>query len=201
MKFQIALKHIVKTLLLIPILLIVYINGCLYYSPSKNVESVNLDVLSQLKYLKFQLHEKHAATEMQGLFPEGFVFTTALYGLAWADFAENLNKKSPLFQEAIDEIKWSIEQVQSEVGKANFDPNLPLKYGAYYTGWATYLMGKYLVLNPNDGIIAHIFNENCQYIKSAILDTKSPYLESYIGLAWPADNIMCLASLSLPPSV
>jgi hypothetical protein len=197
MKFQITLKHIVKTLLLIPILLIVYINGCLYYSPSKNVESVNLDVLSQLKYLKFQLHEKHAATEMQGLFPEGFVFTTALYGLAWADFAENLNKKSPLFQEAIDEIKWSIEQVQSEVGKANFDPNLPLKYGAYYTGWATYLMGKYLVLNPNDGIIAHIFNENCQYIKSAILDTKSPYLESYIGLAWPADNIMCLASLSL----
>lgn len=197
MKLQIALKYIVKTLLLTPALLMLYVNGCLYYSPTHNTEGYSKNVLSQLKYLKYQLHEKHAATEMQGLFPEGFVFTTALYGLAWADFAENLNKKSPLFQEAISEVKWSIEQVQSEEGKVNFDPNLPLKYGAYYTGWATYLMGKYLILNQNDSIITPIFNENCQYINNAILNTNSPYLESYMGLAWPADNIMCLASLSL----
>ena len=197
MTLQIALKYIVKSLLLTPILLIFYVNGCLYYSPTHNTEGYSKDVLRQLKYLKYQLHEKHAATKMQGLFPEGFVFTTTLYGLAWADFAENLNKKSPLFQEAINEVKWSIEQVESEEGKANFDPILPLKYGAYYTGWVTYLMGKYLVLNPNDSIITPVFNENCQYINNAILNTKSPYLESYTGLAWPADNIMCLASLSL----
>lgn len=191
------LKRFIKLLLLAPVLLILYINYCLYYSPSKNAESINIDVLNQLKYLNYQLHEKHAATEMQGLFPEGFVFTTALYGLAWADFATNLDKKTPLYQEAISEIKWSIEQVKSEDCKATFTRILPLEYGAHYTGWTTYLMGKYLILNQNDSIIANQFISNCENINASYMKPSTTYLESYLGLSWPADNIMCLASLSL----
>jgi hypothetical protein len=37
---------------------------------------------------------------------------------------------------------------------------------------------------------------NCLAIEKSVLKTDKPYLESYKELAWPADNIMCLASLN-----
>lgn len=38
---------------------------------------------------------------------------------------------------------------------------------------------------------------NCDEIAFALKKSKTPYLESYFGQAWPADMLMCIASLSL----
>jgi hypothetical protein len=197
------IKKLVQLLVITPALLLLYINGCLYYSPKYKTEGqsvYNQDVLSQLQYLKNELHNNQGGEKMQALFPEGFVFTTALYGLAWTDFVEHIDKKHPLFQEANEEIKWSISQVNSDIGKAIFPDDLLLKYGAYYNGWSSFLTAKYLIINDldkRDTAINALFQNQCQAISEAIKQSKSSYLESYHNSAWQADNILCLASLSL----
>lgn len=200
---MLIIKKLVQLFVLLPAFLLLYINGKLYYSPNYKTEGqsvYNQDVLSQLRYLKNELHNNQAAEKMQTLFPEGFVFTTALYGLAWADFVAHIDKKHPLFQEANEEVKWSISEINSDKGRAIFPDDLPLKYGAYYNGWSSYLMAKYLTINDldkTDSIVFTAFQNRCQAMSEAIKQSKSSYLESYHNSAWQADNILCLASLSL----
>ncbi len=200
---MIIIKRIVQFLVLLPVFLLLYINGKLYYSPNYKTEGTsvyNQDVLSQLRYLKNELHNNQAGEKMQALFPEGFIFTTVLYGLAWTDFVELMDKKHPLFQEANEEIKWSISQVNSDMGKAVFSDDLPLKYGAFYNGWSSYLMAKYLTINDldkRDTAISNQFQNQCEAISEAIKTSKFDFLESYFHNAWQADNVLCLASLSL----
>ncbi|MBL7817824.1 MAG: hypothetical protein JNL70_22640 [Saprospiraceae bacterium] len=175
----------------------------MYYSPNYKQEensTYNTDVLSQLRHLKDEVHNKNAGIRMQQLFPEGFVFTNVLYGLAWADFAELIKPNHPLFQEANEEIKWSIAEINSEQGKAIFSDNLPLKYGAFYNGWSSFLMAKYLKLNQlqnKDPSVLKAFSTVCDSINKAVLTSPHAYLESYPNSAWQGDNIVCLASLVL----
>jgi hypothetical protein len=200
---MIIIKRLVQFFVILPALLLLYINGGLYYSPNFKTEGqsvYNQDVLSQLRYLKNELHNNQAGQKMQALFPEGFVFTTVLYGLAWTDFVEHIDKKHPLFREANEEIKWCIAEINSDKGKAVFSNTLPLKYGAFYNGWSSYLAGKYLIINDldkRDTAIANQFINQCQAISEAIKTAKFDFLESYPQSAWQADNIVCLASLSL----
>lgn len=160
-------------------------------------QKVNQDVLQQLRYLKNELHHKFAAERQQNMYPEGFVFTNALYGLAWIDFAEHLDKSSSLFQEATSEALWSYEQIISDNARKTFDPNLPLIYGAFYRGWSNYLLGKYLLLIPNqiDEKLLKDFSKNCESIRYTLNLTQKTYLESYVNQVWSADNVLCLASL------
>lgn len=206
---MIIIKKLVQLFVLLPAFLLLYINGKLYYSPNYKTEGqsvYNQDVLSQLRYLKNELHNNQAAEKMQALFPEGFVFTTALYGLAWTDFVAHIDKNHQLFQEANEEMKWSISEINSDKGRAIFPDDLPLKYGAFYNGWSSYLMAKYLKINDldkRDTAIETAFKTQCQAINQAIkaskltyLASELTYLESYHNMAWQADNILCLASLS-----
>ena len=61
-----------------------------------------------------------------------------------------------------------------------------------------------VVTNPTyQAKVKGIMANNCTSCHNPTYD-QSPYLESYAGQAWPADNILCIASLSkhdkvLPP--
>lgn len=192
-------KAIIRIFLLFIIIPILKINIDWHYAPNCE-KGINTDVLHQLKHLKEELHHKKAATEMQQLFPEGFIFTNVLYGLAWAECLKHADKHSPIFQEGCKEIRWAISELASNQGKDIFNSQLPLSYGAFYRGWSAYLQGQYLSLNAQDTADFNIYNSfknNCLEIKSAIEKTELPYLESYAEAAWPADNILCLASLKL----
>ena len=123
-----------------------------------------------------------------------------LYGLAYADFviSSGISPQSELGKKAESDINWAINEVNSEAGKVNFLDNLPLENGAFYKGWQSYLIGKQLQLtNKKDVHLIQLFKANCDAISRAISQTDKPYLESYKGAAWPADNVVCLASLSL----
>jgi len=74
---------------------------------------------------------------MQLYYPEGFLFSNAVYALSWAEVASAINDASPLYNEASEEITWAIDAINSEKGKARFDTSLQLPYGAFYTGWYT----------------------------------------------------------------
>ncbi|MBC8082993.1 MAG: hypothetical protein H7Z21_07255 [Hymenobacter sp.] len=186
-----------------------YLNYQLYYRPQ--VEPVagrplNRDLLRQLRFLKARLHQG-AAGDMQELYPEGFVYLNALYGLTWAELAAGVPPNAPLRREALAETRWAIRAIDSPVGKAQFEPNLPVPHGAYYRGWLTYLLGRYLAVQAPAERAAtdvRLFEQSCSRIAQGLARIPSPYPESYSGAAWPADAVMCVAALSwhdriLPP--
>jgi hypothetical protein len=87
------MMRVLKALLSLPLLLalayLLYLNAALC-RPPRYVEvagqPLNADVLAQLRHLQGRLHQG-AAADMQELFPEGFVFTNALYSLSWSEVA------------------------------------------------------------------------------------------------------------------
>jgi hypothetical protein len=191
-----------STLALLLILFALYtINWKLHYSPEiKSIEGndINYDALCQLRYLRYAMEQKNAATEIQHIYPEGYVFFNALYGLSWSDLAETLDKNSMLYAEAYVEVQRAFNNINSEEGRIIFDSTLALPYGAFYNGWSTYLLGKKIQLespskrNPED---VKLFASRCQRIARVI--DKQTYPETYYGSSWPADAVLCIAALSL----
>lgn len=194
---------IIAYLILLPILIaLLVINIRLHQTPSnENIvkQSANKEVLAQLKYLKAEL-KAGVGQEMQSIFPEGFIFINVLYGLTWADWLNSIPDSSIQFHQGIAEISWILEQLSSEQAKSIFPQNLPLEYGAFYSGWSNYLLGKKLyLLKPEQRDLSEIkqFQEICEQIYQAYQSKEVVFLESYQGAVWQADNIVCIANLAL----
>lgn len=183
------------------ILVILYLNISLFHSATCDETEqglVNTEVVHQLNFIKTKIDEG-AADQMQGIYPEGFVFLHSLYALAWADIAETLRPNNKLHQKAIQEIDLSFQALNSDKGKAPFSKDIFLSHGAFYRGWTNYVLAKKLSITPDnqrDTIEIQLFQENCDSIISAFAKAPYPYLPSYVGQAWQADNIVALASVA-----
>jgi hypothetical protein len=201
------------TLLRVPLvlllLLLVYLNYQLYYQPTFELVGgcpVNQDLLQHARFLRTRLHQG-AAEEMQQLYPEGFVYLNALYGLTWVELAAGAPDSTAMYREALREVAWAVRAIDSPTGRSTFEQDLPIPYGAYYAGWSTYLLGRYLAVQPathrNPAAVAQ-FEQGCALIARGITQNATPYPESYSDAAWPADGVVCLAALAthdrvLPP--
>lgn len=204
MKVTQLLKRIVKllisSLLILIISVILFFNLKLYYQPyffPGKAPDINADLIKQLSFLSNALHDG-AATQMQQAYPEGFIFMQAVYGLSWAEVATSAEKNTALYKKAQEEIAWANKAIQSDEGKDRFDQTLPLPYGAYYTGWSNYLLGKKLsaeLPSERDSIEVMQFINTCKKIDSILQTTVYP--ESYKNFSWPADVFVAVASLSL----
>ncbi len=190
---------IIKLIAAILILVFIYINGSLYYTPDvkKMAESqVNYDVLLQLRHLKKEI-DAGAANEMQRIYPEGFVFLHSLYALAWCDLLKDIDTNSSLFEEGFQEVSRSCSRINSEEGRIIFSEYQPLGYGAFYVGWNTYVLGRKLNLSKRNTTDIADFKRGCEKIDEFIRTSETPYASSYRDSAWPADMMLCIASLSL----
>ena len=198
------LKSLTRLCLAILICYLLFLNSRLYYQPSfssgLSAESYNIDVYEQLLFLKDQLRNKEAGNRMQQIFPEGFVFINSLYALTWTNLIEHIEENEDLIYEARNEINWSLEEINSGAAQKRFPKNLTLQYGAFYRGWSNYVLGKKLAISsagarkPAD---IQSFKENCNNIALAMENNLGPYLESYDHQTWPADMLVCVASLKL----
>ena len=198
---SLTLRIIISTILALILSGVVYLNYALYYQPRFGLVGgalVNTDLLHQLRHLKKQVHAG-AADEMQQMYPEGFVFLNALYGLAWIDLARGISRESALFDEAYRETNWAIEQISSTKAKATFSAGMTPEYGAFYNGWSGYLLGKSMLLAAPDRhkMQSIAFWFTCERIAEALAQSESPHLSSYPGAAWPADGVLCVATLAL----
>ncbi|MCB9284346.1 MAG: hypothetical protein H6563_09760 [Lewinellaceae bacterium] len=141
-----------------------------------------------------------AAWEMQRLYPEGFVFMTALYGLSWAELAGVLPPNDSLGLSARHELKWALSELTSEDAQRTFNKNLDPAYGIFYRGWSNYVLGRTLEVTPGnerDPDLVQDFRENCAEIFQALENRESPYLESYYQACWPADMVIAMASVAI----
>ncbi|MEL6942863.1 MAG: hypothetical protein AAFO82_09360 [Bacteroidota bacterium] len=170
----------------------------LYHQPNitqKEQGKINQEVINQLHYLEKQLG-RGAAQEMQSIFPEGFIFLHSLIALSWSDVAKDINPQSELFPLAIKRIDQSLGRIQSEEGKQIFPKGMNPTHGAFYNGWLAYTMGSRLLLQ-SDALLTTRFQKTCKRIATAYQEQDYNYLKSYEGAIWPADNMLCLASLQL----
>jgi hypothetical protein len=186
-----VLRFLFAVPIVILLIFIVAVNVRLY----SNVD--NDKTIKLLNGLKNSV-DNHADLEMQKLYPEGYVFFNALYGLAWCKQLKNNDKNSNHYKQNLREIERAFNKINSDTGRATFDKDLSLPYGAFYTGWCTYLLGNKLSIEKteswNENEVMY-FKQQCEKIASSI-STKT-YPVSYQGMAWPADATLCVASLSL----
>jgi len=187
-------------------LLLLLFNCNFHYSPdfdSSAAGAYNEDVHHQLLHLKNRMHDG-AAVDMQAIFPEGFLFMSALYGLAWADLVSGLpinelTDEEHTVYEAHEEIDWALANIASNTGRRPFREDLPLPYGVFYRGWENVLLGrKVRLLAPADTSSAQVltFRQNSDAIAAAFDAAPGTYLESYRNAVWPADNVVAIASLA-----
>jgi len=198
-----VLVRILKYLLAIPLLLIaviiVWTNTKVLYEPeiiTHGSDTIQHEVVKELRGLKQALN-RNADIEMQNIYPEGYVFLNAIYTLAWTSFLGD-ERHHNYFAEGHAEIQKAWTKIASETGRSFFDENLPLPYGAFYNGWSSYVLGSKLRLEQankrNEQEVYH-FRHQCDKIANVIRLT--PFPESYYRAAWPADVMLCVASLSI----
>lgn len=155
------------------------------------------DIILQLNFLEKELKEHHLGDRMQGIFPEGFVFTNALYGLSWCEYGMS-DSATSIKARALKEALFAYGQINSEKARSIFDPGLQPEHGIYYTGWNNYLLSKILLLDSNvvnKEAYKQLFSKQCELIAGALRNSGSPFLQSYENNSWPADMCVAMASL------
>ncbi|MFV2021377.1 hypothetical protein [Micromonospora sp. LOL_023] len=154
-------------------------------------------VRRQLTFLRSALDDG-AGEQAQQLFPEGYFFSHALYGLAWVD----LGLRAPAAQraQALTEARWALSRLESPAGRAPFPADLTPEYGVFYQGWTNWLRGGVLSLQPADGRdpgeLAR-FTDAAVALGGAFDAAGTPFLPAYHGQAWPVDSTVAMASLRL----
>ncbi len=196
-------KYLLTSLLLFIMIIIALVNVNVHYQPEvimRGDDTIQFELLNQLRGLQRALNE-NADVEMQEIYPEGYVFLNAIYALAWTSFLRH-EEHQAYFAEGHAEIQKVWTKIDSGSGKSPFSKDLPMPYGAFYNGWSSYVLGSKLRLEPvsmrNEQEILQ-FRQQCDKIANAIQQTTYP--ESYHSAAWPADVMLCVASLSIHDQV
>ncbi len=195
--------RIIKLIFALPLIFvmvwIVMINVKLDYHPQVLIDrqdTINFELVKQLRGLKSALRH-NADVEMQDIYPEGYVFLNAVYALAWSSFLQKEQSKT-FTVEGYAEIHQAWLKINSPTGREPFSDGLSLPYGSFYNGWSAYVLASKLslentALRKNDEV--HLFRQQCERIAEVI--QQQTYPESYHDSGWPADVMMCVASLSL----
>lgn len=185
---------------------LIYLNCKLYHHPDFSTDvkfEINTDVLHQLRFLKKEVH-RGAPDEMQGYYPEGFLFMNELYGLTWCEVAKEVGPNHELYKEAHEEIAFAYSEVNSAKGKKVFPKYLSVPYGIFYAGWNNYLLGKKLSIEnaaARDTAEVSFYQKQCAQIASALANPRTPFPESYQYAAWPSDAMIAAASLTFEKTI
>jgi hypothetical protein len=148
-------------------------------------------VRQQLTFLRAQL-DSGAAVEAQKLFPEGYLFLYALYGLAHVELGRTAADPAEDAREA----RWALAQLETPAGREPFDAGLKPAYGVFYQGWTNWLRGGILSLGPDPSLLRD-FESASAALATAFDAAPTPYLAAYPGQAWPVDSTVAVASLRL----
>ncbi|MFI7446009.1 hypothetical protein ACIBQX_00795 [Nonomuraea sp. NPDC049714] len=154
-------------------------------------------VQRQLTFLRATL-DGGAGDDAQRLFPEGYFFLHALYGLTWAELG--MRRPPGERSAALREARWALARLESPAGRAPFSPALTPPYGVFHRGWTNLLRGQTLSLQPagqRDPAEARRFADDSAALGAAFGASASPYLAAYPGQAWPVDSTVAIASLRL----
>jgi hypothetical protein len=172
------------------------VNWHLWTLSSQSYQGVGADVMPQLTNIKQRL-KAGDADRMQQLFPEGWFFSHIIYGYSWVNVGLT---DSTQRSTAIQEVEWTLAQADTPKGLAPFQQNTQVPHGVFYLGWTNRLLGGLLKLqSPEQRSVQNIARFHAQSAMLAKAYENSPNftLEAYLGMAWPCDQTVALASLAL----
>ncbi|MCC7502435.1 MAG: hypothetical protein IT229_07885 [Flavobacteriales bacterium] len=176
--------------------LLAWTNLAVHQAPPTGSDDERMALVAQLRYLEGRVHAG-LGEEMQQLFPEGSAFTHALYGLAWCGLVQGSETDDTLREHAAREARWALKQLDRPEEQGRFPVSAEPKFGVFYCGWRNLLLGSILELGAADTVELIAFDRNSAALSDAFARSGSPYLESYVGMAWPADATVAMASLAL----
>lgn len=158
--------------------------------------------VAQLRFIQDALSGS-AAERMQKVFPEGYVFTWSLYGLASSQVAHALPSTDPRREHHLDEARRAVQQVRSSQARSTFNAQLEPPYGAFYAAWSLYLLAEYIRSAGNDAPKALVvsFETECERFAEAVNRSGTPFLPSYADASWPADTAVGIAALGIHDQV
>jgi hypothetical protein len=154
---------------------------------------------AQLRHLEYSLRHG-AASDMQTLFPEGYVFTWSLYGLASAQRAGQLDPGNPRRAHLLAETRRALSAIHSNEGRAVFEVELDPPYGAFYASWSLYVLAEYVRAVGPEHLPPEArteFTRECDRFARALAASGTPFLETYSQQVWPADTAPGIAALGI----
>ena len=148
---------------------------------------------NQIAFLEGEFQEG-LGQQLQNNYPEGELFSNLIFALSIIEYAEFETALNP------SSVERAIFASLSEDSQLNYEEALPLKFGAFYNGWINYILKKYIAsslfeASPNQDRIKKIYQDFSQRIVASQKDSIQ-LLETYSNSIWPADNLVCIASLS-----
>ncbi|MDX1495835.1 MAG: hypothetical protein R3253_17320 [Longimicrobiales bacterium] len=137
---------------------------------------------------------------MQELFPEGYVFTWALYGQAHAQVAQQLEAGSPRRRGHIAEAARAVRRIESSEATSTFISGQRPVLGAFYASWHLATLAELVRASWPDEVDEEILSDlqaAADSFAAALDDAPSPFLTSYPGAAWPADVAVGIGALGI----
>lgn len=148
-------------------------------------------ILAQLASSRAAL-DAGVAKEMQSLFPEGYYFSYLFYGLTWIEVA----MRDPNYREkAVTEALWVSAKLNSPEGYAPFPATLPPDHGMFYAAWKCHLQAGIVAIDRSNETALKQLRKECDVIASALSNSPTPFLASYLGSAWPCDSLPAIHAL------
>lgn len=152
----------------------------------------NRSIKNQINYLENSFDEG-LSEKLQARFPEGKLFGNLIYALSLIEYSNKIKENySP-------QIEHAINRCITINAKASFQKNLLLPYGAFYCGWLNYTLKKYIACesfksSANRQKFIELHDDISRKISIAQNDSIT-ILDTYLNGKWPADNLVCIASL------
>ena len=152
-------------------------------------------IQNQINYLTNTLQSGQDSI-LQTQYPEGQTFSNAIFALALIEYSNKIELNKKIYSSTIDRC---IINLLSASTKSHFHENLSPNYGAFYNGWSNYCLLKYINSSAFEYSSYQDYFSACHdSINQVLLMAQKDsirVLESYTGASWPADNIVCIASL------
>lgn len=148
-------------------------------------------VRAQTRWLLDQI-DAGAPERMQQLFPEGYLFTVVLTGLA-------LTADPAAGDDAAAAGTGMLALADSPLGTAPFAEVDSPRFGAFHSGWTLLLAAQNARVEagpgPVDPVVAEALRRRAEPLLQALAGSDTGLLESYPGQTWPCDTVVAVAAL------
>ena len=156
----------------------------------------NRSIKNQISYID-EIMRKGFDNKLQNRFPEGKLFSNAIFSLSIIEFCDANNLVEKEYSNIIDQ---NIHRILSKDALASFNSSMKPKYGMFYNGWFQYVLKEYQRSELFElSRIQNKINSESLIIEKRLLETQQEgprILDSYSGGNWPADNLIGLTTLS-----
>lgn len=153
----------------------------------------------QLRFLEHAV-DRNAAGQMQDVFPEGFVFMWALYGMSCAQSAQALAEESSGREHLFAQAERAIAEVHSARARSRFNASMQPAYGTFYQSWSLYVLARYVQTRGIDRVTPTLVARlaaDADSFAAGLERSESPFTPSYPGQAWPADAAVGVGALGI----